>query len=675
LPFEGHNWEVGSVGHQLRHGIRMASVTALCCSVGGVSTAAMVLIGVGPTSAASASGPRSIRSSTPLYAVTNYVPVSASPTSIAVDPVSHQVYVGCAGPVSVINAITGTTTTVVGTGSTFGTNGVAVDPTIGRVWVPGSIGLQVIDTATNSLIGDVSTYDGTVAFSGALPWGVAVDSTTRTVWSADSYFGAGQVSAINESTNSLGAKNATVDPAPGPTGAQPHGIALDPKRKLVFTADLGDSRLSELTMGGALLNVIDLQAFGGAPQEVAYDSATNRLFVTLWGGPVSSPGGQLLVLDGSTFNKIDEIPLGVDPTGIAFDRADHAIFVTNQLVSGGTTGGLSVIDDRTLTVTQTVNVGAQASAVAVDLATHTVYVANFGSNNVAVVNLQVPPGPGTIQFGSSTSSSAAGSRASITVVRGGATNLTSTVNYATSDGTALSGRDYSTTTGLLTFPPGSHVQTFSVPTLAPAGATGLRTVKLDLTNVTGGSLAPPSSATLNINEQVAPQITSVPPPTTATTGQRYQSTFTAFGAPLPKFSVGSGSLPPGLKLSRAGLLSGRPTTGGTYTFTIAASNGVRPGAATPPITINVSQPPTITADTPPTAWNLNVFGFYHFLATGLPAPVFSVSTGSLPPGLVIYPNGSFGGVPTAVGSWTFTLSASNGVSPSASTPSITLTVS
>lgn len=666
---------VGWMGHQKRLWTRKAAVTNLCCLVGGVATATMVLFGVEPASTASASDPGSRQSSAPSYAVTNYVPVSANPTSIAVDPVSHQVYVGCAGPVSVINGITGTETGVVGTGSTFGTNGVAVDPTIGRVWVPGSIGLQVIDTANNTLIGDVSTFDSTVAYSGALPWGVAVDPATRTVWSADSFYGAGQVSAINESTNSLAAKNATVDPTPGPTGAQPHGIALDPKRKLVFTADLGDSRLSELTMGGALLNVIDLQAFGGAPQEVAYDSATNRLFITLWGGPVSSPGGQLLVLDGSTFNKINEIALGVDPTGIAFDRADHTIFVTNQLAPSGMTGGLSVIDDRTLTVTQTVNVGTQASAVAVDPFSHTVYVANVGSNNVAVLHLQVPPGPGTIHFGSSSSSSTAGSRASITVVRGGSTNVTSTVDYATSDGTALSGRDYSATTGTLTFPPGSHVQTFSVPTLAPLGAIGLRTVKLDLTNVTGGSLASPISTILSINEQVAPQITSVPPPTTATTGQRYQSTFTASGAPLPKFSVGSGTLPPGLKLGRDGVLSGRPTTGGTYTFTVAASNGVHPGAATPPITINVSQPPTITAATPPTAWSLNVFGFYHFLATGLPEPAFSVSKGSLPPGLVLYPNGSFGGVPTAVGSWTFTLSASNGVSPNAIAPPITLTVS
>jgi len=172
-----------------------------------------------------------------------------------------------------------------------------------------------------------------------------------------------------------------------------------------------------------------------------------------------------------------------------------------------------------------------------------------------------------------------------------------------------------------------------------------------------------------------PPTTTTLPPTTATTGQRYQSTFTASGAPLPKFSVGSGTLPPGLKLGRDGVLSGRPTTGGTYTFTVAASNGVHPGAATPPITINVSQPPTITAATPPTAWSLNVFGFYHFLATGLPEPAFSVSKGSLPPGLVLYPNGSFGGVPTAVGSWTFTLSASNGVSPNAIAPPITLTVS
>lgn len=51
--------------------------------------------------------------------------------------------------------------------------------------------------------------------------------------------------------------------------------------------------------------------------------------------------------------------------------------------------------------------------------------------------------------------------------------------------------------------------------------------------------------------------------------------------------VGSGSLPPGVTLSSAGVLSGTPTTTGTFTGTIAASNGTEPNASQP-FTITVS---------------------------------------------------------------------------------------
>lgn len=52
-------------------------------------------------------------------------------------------------------------------------------------------------------------------------------------------------------------------------------------------------------------------------------------------------------------------------------------------------------------------------------------------------------------------------------------------------------------------------------------------------------------------------------------------------------SVTSGSLPPGLSLGTDGVLSGTPTTPGSYTFTVRADNGRRrrarssPRAATP----------------------------------------------------------------------------------------------
>ncbi len=74
---------------------------------------------------------------------------------------------------------------------------------------------------------------------------------------------------------------------------------------------------------------------------------------------------------------------------------------------------------------------------------------------------------------------------------------------------------------------------------------------------------------------VAPLITSGAPPNGAA-GTAYNFNYTATGAPYPTFSATPGTLPPGLTLSTTGTLSGTPTSGGLFTGTVTASNGVNP---------------------------------------------------------------------------------------------------
>lgn len=61
---------------------------------------------------------------------------------------------------------------------------------------------------------------------------------------------------------------------------------------------------------------------------------------------------------------------------------------------------------------------------------------------------------------------------------------------------------------------------------------------------------------------------------------------TANGGPAPTYSVASGSLPPGLTLTAAGVLSGTPTTAGTFAGSFAATNSQ--GAATQAFNFTVS---------------------------------------------------------------------------------------
>jgi uncharacterized delta-60 repeat protein len=74
-------------------------------------------------------------------------------------------------------------------------------------------------------------------------------------------------------------------------------------------------------------------------------------------------------------------------------------------------------------------------------------------------------------------------------------------------------------------------------------------------------------------------------------------------------------------------------------------------------------PPAITSGLPPSLVNLYSSTPYNhtFTATGYPAPTFSVTSGTLPPGLVLSPTGQLSGTIFGGGLFNITVTASNGV--------------
>jgi hypothetical protein len=155
------------------------------------------------------------------------------------------------------------------------------------------------------------------------------------------------------------------------------------------------------------------------------------------------------------------------------------------------------------------------------------------------------------------------------------------VTYATSDGSAQAGSDYTARSGILMIPAGQTSAGFSVSITDDTAPEGSETVQLSLSGASGALIATPSSATLTIRSNdgiTAPQITSPPPPN-AKRGVLYNHQFTASGLPQPSFTLADGALPPGLELSADGMLSGVPTQAGSYTnIQVAASNGMAPDA-------------------------------------------------------------------------------------------------
>ena len=145
-------------------------------------------------------------------------------------------------------------------------------------------------------------------------------------------------------------------------------------------------------------------------------------------------------------------------------------------------------------------------------------------------------------------------------------------------------------------------------------------------------------------------------------GTSYDQTVTASGGTAPyAYSITAGALPSGLTLDSAtGQISGTPTTDGTYSFVVTATdeNGCT-GSQFYSVSIGC---PAITVS-PSTLPNslINVSYSQAVSASGGAAPyTFVITTGVLPPGLSLNSNtGDITGTPSTTGVFTFTVTATD----------------
>ena len=128
------------------------------------------------------------------------------------------------------------------------------------------------------------------------------------------------------------------------------------------------------------------------------------------------------------------------------------------------------------------------------------------------------------------------------------------------------------------------------------------------------------------------------------------------------YSWGAPGLPPGLNLnSQDGEISGIPTTPGSYNVVVTVADSGAPQVTTPinyTILINDPAPPVINLAPAPPSGAVNLPYSFTFTASSTAPPLmWRVKTGTPPPGPTLNLDGVLSGIPTATGTFSFTLIA------------------
>jgi hypothetical protein len=168
--------------------------------------------------------------------------------------------------------------------------------------------------------------------------------------------------------------------------------------------------------------------------------------------------------------------------------------------------------------------------------------------------------------------------------------------------------------------------------------------------------------TLEVQSPLPPPIIDPVTLPDGTAGDNYVgATVTATNSPTLWTWTGA---PPGLSLNNSGIISGMPTTAGTYTVSIMAENAWDPALVSQTATIVIHPAPT---SIPP--------AFVYVLPDGEPGTAYServspiarpdvtwsIADGRLPQGLTLSDDGVISGTPTSSGSYKFTVKVvSNG---------------
>jgi uncharacterized protein (TIGR03437 family) len=193
-------------------------------------------------------------------------------------------------------------------------------------------------------------------------------------------------------------------------------------------------------------------------------------------------------------------------------------------------------------------------------------------------------------------------------------------------------------------------------TALPAGNFGIQVQVTD---------AQPVSAATTVNVNVLGLLTTSPLPDGSTVSA-YSAAFSAIGG-SPPYTFSASGLPAGLTLSSGGFLTGAVKQAGTSSFSVQVMDKAGISASgTYSLTFDVPGPLTISAASPADGTVKVAYSASLAATGGNPPYVWSIQSGALPAGISMSSTGVFSGTPTAVGSASFIVQATDGSGASVS---------
>jgi YVTN family beta-propeller protein len=340
-------------------------------------------------------------------------PVGSVPIWVAVNPLTHSVYVVNQedSSVSVLNAATCNATSTLGCAKTppamaigFDGGGVDVDPTTNTIYASSqeTNSVSVLNGATcNAGRTSGCTQFAPTTTIGTSPAGIGVDETTNTVYvgnRTDNTVSVIDAASCNPSR--LSGCDHTWPTVSVGTSAQ--NLAVNQRTDTIYVANTADDTVS--VINGKICNARHISgcsqtpttvAVGEHPYALAINENTNTVYVA------NIDGDNVSVISGVMCNSTDTsgcgqapstLVVGHRPDWVAIDQATDTVYVVNN------GGSVSVIDGATCNarvhsgcgqIAQNVGVGNFPIGMAIAQATSTIYVVNAGDDTLSLINGEI----------------------------------------------------------------------------------------------------------------------------------------------------------------------------------------------------------------------------------------------------------------------------------------------